>query len=628
MSAHAFQIDFTVNNDASRQALQEEMREYKALEQLADMVAKKIGTTRDNEAQKAKQAVKEIMTAEQVAAEAKVRMIDLTNQRAINAAVQQLDASKKQEQAHKSVAAAAQTVFGSIQNIVGTLGGITSLAAGVGYFAAQFRQVQQDAQKAAMDVAGYREKLSELASLNGRPYADADTLRKEMAFRKETFQKGGEATSLQVAARGMAASVIGTKISDADFTEGLKAAGRLQAIKGGDAGTFGQLAGALALYAPGKISGDDLKRQIMTQYKVADLGNMQPGQFNETLTKLAPLVQTGDFKDIATLGGFASGMSLGGKDDVAIRTRQLVRMTRGSLNDITAPPGAEMSPSEYFRGIGANDQMPTDSILEMMARDVEKADALAARNGKKLSMETYLGQRGFGSSEEINAFKSYYNFRPQITGTFIPTARNTMSLKDANKALSVLAASPDGAKRQAELAKDQAAIAMGAGPGEYAEAYRRDLFERLKVRDQGFLAGWKGDFASSQGLIGGAQFQQEMMDDLRAKGVAAGLPWQTKTFGGGGGMGGSYHTEDPLRAILGGAAPGSPAESAGLGKAYQMLMEKGVNPLGSKEFDESMKRQLDISEKMEQHLQKIAEQAQPPVLQGKPGGKGGGNRLP
>ncbi len=628
MADHDFQINFIVNNQESREAIQQEQREYKALEQLADLVAKKMGTTRDAEAAKSKQVTRELMTAEQVRAEAQLRYIDMTNQRAIQAAVTQLDASKKQAQAQQMVTDAAKGTLSTIQGIIGTVGGITTLAGGVAYVASQFQQVQKDAQQAALDVVGYREKLAELASLKGKPYADADTLRQEMAFRKETFQRGGDATQMQVAARGMAASVIGTKISDADFTQGLKSAGRLQAIKGGDAGSFGQLAGALALYSPNKLSGDDLTRQLMTQYKTADLGAMSPQQFNETFAKLAPLVSTGDFKDLATLGGFASGMSLGGRDNVGIRTQQLVRMTRGSLNDITAPPGATQSPSEYFRGIGANDQMPTENILEMMARDVDKATAMAAKGGQKLSMETYLNQRGFGSSEEIQAFKQYYSLRPQINQKFLPMAQNTMSLKEANNALGVLAASPQGAQRQADLANDQASIAMGAGAPEYADAYRRDLFARLKTRDQGFLAGWKGDFSSSQGLIGGAQFQQAMMDDLRAKGVAAGLPWQVKTFGGGGGMGGSYHQEDPLRQILGGAAPGTAAESAGIGKIYQMLAEKGVNPLGSKEFDDTAKRQLDASEKMEQHLQSLVNQAQPPVLQARPGGKDGGNRLP
>lgn len=625
MSENTFQLNFVVNNDASRQALQEEQREYKVLEQLADMVAKKIGSIRDAEAERQKNNLRQVMTAEEVAAAAKMRLIDMTNQRAIAAAVAQMDASKKQEQAQRSANDAARSFAGTLQTVIGAVGGITSVAGAVGYVATQFKEVQQQAIKAALEVSGYREKLRELAGIKGVQSPDADTLRKELGFRRDTLQSSGDAIKLQESALGMAAAVVGPgrKLSEAEFDKFLRGAGQLQVARDVDPTAMGGLAGAMALNTKGPMDGDLLRRQLLAQFKVADLGAMTSAQFSDQFSKAAPLVGAGDFKNLQELGAVMSGMSFGGKDTVGERMRQLVRLTRGSLNDVSAPPGAAMSPAEYYRSIGANDQQDTRKILEMVSKDVQSQEAVAKRQGKTLSIDTYLRQRGFGSTEDIGAFKQYYNFRDQINQTFIPQAYNLPTSEQANKQLNAFKATPLGFKQQAELQRDMTSVAMGAGPGEYADAYKRDLFERLKVRDQGTLFGWKGEFDSTTGILGSGMFRTEMIEDLRRKGLAAGLDWTPKPIPGdqeGGRL-------DPLQALISGR-PGSPEESQGLTRAIQMISERGGSPLGSPEAIKALEQQLDVTKRLEEHMRKVAEAATPQVLQGKPGGKGGGNRLP
>ena len=407
-----FQINFVVNNDASRAAIQEEQREYQGLQQLADMVAKRIGTTRDAEAAKSKQVTRELMTAEQVRAEAQLRYIDMTNQRAIQAAVTQLDASRKQAQAHNAVTDAAKGTLSAIGGIIGTVGGVTSLAGGVAYLASQFSQVQKDAQRAAMDVSAYRGNLKELAGIKGQPMVDADTLRQEMAFRAQTFQNAGDATKLQTSAFGMAAAVVGPKgkLSSDEFNKFLINSGKLQAMKGVDAGAMGQLAGSLALNSKGPASGDSLSGQMLAMFKTADLGAMEAAPFAEQFSKSAPLVASGDFASLQDLAAVMSGTSFAGRDTTAERMKQLVRLTRGSLGDVSAPPGAEMSPSEYFRGIGASDQMDTRKILELMSGGRPEAGGPRGRRAARSFPSTpTCVNRGFGSTEDIGAFKSYYS---------------------------------------------------------------------------------------------------------------------------------------------------------------------------------------------------------------------------
>lgn len=627
MGDHNFQINFTVNNAQTKEARSEELAGYKAIEQVATDSIRKIGKARDDQTSKASSQVKELLTVEQIAAKARESLIDQTNRKAIKAAVDQMNAAKQaadaQVAAQKQVAAATErwasagrNVLSTMGGIIGAAGGITSLTSAVGAVVAKYEDMAKQARAAADETLRMRNELRELAGLGGKSYVDADTLKSQLGFRSKTLQSATDASRLQESALGMAAAVVGPgqKLSQADLDKLLVAAGQLQVGRNIDPTALGQIAGSLAFNAKSGTDGDMLKRQLMAQFKTADLGNLTPSTFADQLAKAAPAVGAGDFSSMADLGAVLSGMSFSGRDVAGERIRQLVRMTRGSLNDVSKPAGADISPGEYLKSIGATDQVDTRRILEMMSADVDRQKA-ALPPGKQLALDTYLRKRGYGSVEDINAFKAYYSNRGVINKTLLPAANNLPTSAEVDQQLGVFRMTPGGFAQQAELSKDIANVTQGAGAPEYVGAYRRELFERLKTRDAGKMWGWSGDYENSQNWWNSGSFQNEMRADLRKKGIAVGLDWAPKFTSTQGGL----RTDDPLAGIR---------SDEQFGQIITQIAQRGGSVAGSPETKAALDRQIDLAQKMESHLAAIVQRLPAPQPQAfQPRGQNAG-RMP
>lgn len=629
MAEHDFTINFKVNNQETKAARQEEAQGYQAVEQAATASIQRIGKARDDVARKATENVRQLLTEEQALAKAKESLIDQTNRKAVKAAMEQLDATKKaaaaQVQAAKEAtdqtqrwASAGESVLSQVRGLVGMAGGITSLAGAVGAVAAKYEDMARQARQAAEDTLRMRGELKELAGLGGKPFVDADTLKSQLGFRSKTLQSATDASRLQESALGMAGAVVGPgqKLSQDEFQTLLVAAGQLQVSRNIDPTAMGQIAGTLAFNAKPGTDGETLKRQLLAQFKTADLGNLTPSTFADQFAKAAPTVGAGDFSSMGEMGAVLSGMSFSGRDVAGERIRQLVRMTRGSLNDVSKPAGADISPGEYLKSIGATDQVDTRRILEMMSGDVDRQKA-ALPKGQTLALDTYLRKRGYGSVEDINAFKAYYSNRDVINQKLLPAANQLPTADQVNQQLGAFRLTPSGFAQQAELSKDVSTVTQGVGAPEYLLSYKRDLFERLKTRDAGSWMGWGGQFEGSQTAWNAPSFHKEMIEDLRAKGTAVGLDWAPKLVSTG--MGEAV--EDPL------AGTSSPEQ---FGQLFTQILAKGGSVAGSPETKAALDRQIDLASKMEKHLAQIANRLgnAPPAQAFGPGGNMINGRLP
>lgn len=629
MGEHEFTINFKVNNQESKQARQEEAQGYQLVEQVATAAIQRVSKVQDEAARKARDGAKQVLTEEQAVAKAREALIDQTNRKAIKAAMEQLDAAKKsaagQVQAVKEVeaqtqrwAAAGETALTQVRGLVGMAGGITSLAGAVGAVVAKYEEMSKQARQAAEDTLRMRGELKELAGLGGKPFVDAETLKSQLGFRAQTLQSATDASRLQESALGMAGAVVGPgqKISQDDFQKLLVAAGQLQVSRNIDPTAMGQIAGTLAFNAKPGTDGDTLKRQLMANFKTADLGNLTPSAFADQFAKAAPAVGAGDFTDLGEMGAVLSGMSFSGRDVAGERIRQLVRMTRGSLNDVSKPAGADISPGEYLKSIGATDQIDTRRILEMMSGDVDRQKA-ALPKGQTLALDTYLRKRGYGSVEDINAFKAYYSNRDVINNKLLPAAGQLPTTAQVDQQLGAFRLTPSGFAQQAELSKDVSTVTQGVGAPEYLLNYQKDLFERLKTRDAGSWFGWGGQFEASQSAWNRPAFHREMIEDLRKKGTAVGLNWAPKLVSTG--MGEAV--EDPL------AGTSTPEQFGGL---FQQILARGGSVAGSSESLAALNRSVDLASKMEQHLARIANQLgkAPPAQAFGPGGNMINGRLP
>lgn len=674
MAEHDFQINFTVNTSQTEQAREQEKQGYKSVEAVADQSIKNIQRASNEAAAERVQKVQELLTAEQVAAKARENLIAQTNRAAIKAATDELDtvkqaerqkaeaakqaaesakkaqkeaadaakrASKEQAEAAKQAAkeqaeaareaAASQSALnsgisatvGSLLSVATAAGAITSLGSAVSYVATQFEAANKQAMDAASQAAGFRDKLKEIASLTGRPFADTQTMAREMDIRRQTLQASGDVTALQATAFGLAGSSLGTepgsKMTPDEFKTALIGAGQLQAIKGIDASAMGGMLGAQVLNSKGtNISGEDIKKQMYSLFKVADAGGMSPKQFADSFGQLAPMVKSGDIGSLTDLAGLMSTMSLSDPGTVTTRVQQLQRLTKGSINDVSKPAGAKMSPSEYLKGLGATDQMDMSAILGMMGKDVEAKSAEARKSGKTLSMDTYLRERGYGSIEDINAFKAF-SANKDKSDKFTEMAKATISAEEIQQQVRGFAFSPQGFSARASLAEDQSRIGQGVGVGEYAQAYKRDLFARLKQRDESKpVFGWKGQYEdATSGMTGSMFFKEELAQDLIKKVTATGLT--EESFGSG--------MNNPF-ARLRGAASGSREESSIITEILTRVGQAGGQMLGSGESDKILQQQLQSSMNIEKIMTDIANKlpAQP-ALNAVPGGANAG-RMP
>jgi len=665
MAEHEFVINFRVNNQQAQAAKQEEVSGFKAVEAAAVQAANKAVQASNQQAAAQKQNVAQVLSAQQIAAKAREELIARENKRAVQAAADALDAAKQAEKAKQDAvrataeaqrkasedlkrqakeaaeaqkqaardaadaqkqaasqakqaardaaaaqkaaaqeatkwASAGQSVASTMLGIVGTLGGVTSLAGAASAVAGQFERISAQAREAANAVGDYRSELRELASIKGSSSVDAATVQAELGFRSRTLQSRGDATRMQESALGLAAVAVGPqgKIGQDDFSTFMESAGQLQVAKNVDASAMGSLAGSMVLNAKGPTNSDTLKRQLLAQFKAADLGAMSPGPFAEAFAKGAPMVGSGDYASLSDLTAMISGLSYGGKDTVNERLRQLTRMTRGSLGDVTKPPGANIAPADYYKGLGVNDQMDTRAILERMAQDVAVKEKASPG---KFSLETYLRGNGFGSTEDIGAFKQYMQYRGQINDVLLPAANALPTTEQANAQLGEFRSTALGFRQQADLAADAAKVTQGIGAPEFVEAYKKDLFSRLTTRDQGKLWGWGGSYEGSQSWYNAPSFHAEMVEDLRKKGTAVGLPWQTTMVSNGAGE----YLEDPLAGTT---------SNEQFGQLFSQISQRGGSIMGSQEALELLKRQTEAATKMEKSLQQIADQTVKPKV--------------
>jgi len=544
-------------------------------------------------------------------------------QQAKDAARQAAAAQKQAAQETSKWASAGMGVVSSMTSIIGAMGGLTSVTAVVSALADQWQAVKAEQAEAVRGATDYRELLREIASLKGMPNVNTETIRQEFDFRRKTGMAAGDATKLQIGARGMAASVIDEpgfpgRISQGEFDTALVSAGKLQALKNVDATQMGKLAGAVTMYgdagADSRMSADEIKEQLVSLFKVGDIGTFDDaGQYASALTKAAPSVQAGDFSSLGQLGGFLSAMSMTGPGEVNTKLDQLTRMSKGSIKDVSKPPGASMSPSEYLSSLKVTDQQDVPTVLETMAKDVDAASAKAAANGQKLSIDSFLRERGYGSIQDIGAFKDFYSSRYKYNKRFAPMANAIPSTQEADAYLGAGLGTPGQVQQAANLARDEAKFAMGGGPQEIVNAYKEKIFEESKAIDADkwwFEKNFTGEFKDNVAhMTAGPRLSGMAFEDIRRRGIAMGKPWQPSTVEGTDGA----VMIDPIADFMK-APTGSQQEASNMFELLKQVMP-GATTTGSAQQQQVMEQTYDRMKSMDESLKVIRDNVkQPKVL--------------
>lgn len=583
MGEHEFKIDFVVNNAQTKEARAEEQAGYQLIEKIATEALKRIGKTRDDDAQKAKQAIRDLLTAEEVAAKAKNALIDQTNKKAVRAALDQMDAAKKAAQAQvdaqKQLEAqtaklntTTQMVVTSLSSVIGAVGGINSLGSAVSFVADAFRRARDQAYDAGAMARDYRQALQELAQLKGQTSPSAQIIREEIDLRQKTLQTAGAAKDLQATFLGGAQAAIDTgKLKKEDVAGYMKFVGSMQAMENTNPEAYGKLASVIPLSAKGNISGEDASRMFAQLYRISQPSAAKFSQLAEQMSATSGMTASGQFRDIRRQFALGSFLGVNTPGEAATGLEQLGRMTIGSLKDQTAAPGAAMSPMEYLSKLGANDQMDVVDIADLMLKDAEREDARLQKQGKKLNIQSYLRERGYSNIQDINRFTQLYGGRDIYRQKFQPMMDQLPTLAEAQKPIGEFQVSPTGQARRASVDQDVAKLAQGIGPLEYYQSLEQRAF--AKAQAEGDLSGsfddWKGSI-QLQGMM-----EKMLREEAGRVGMDATVKPGFATFGG------ASRGSDPLSKYFRAAAPGSREAAEGFQELGLEIARRGGDPMGS-----------------------------------------------
>lgn len=629
MGEHTFKIDFVVNNTQTKEARLEESQGYKLVEAIATEALKRIGKTRDDEANKAKANVRALLTDEQVAARAREALIDQTNRKAIKAHMDQMDAAKKaaqaQVQAQKEVAdqtakwnSATQAVIGSLTTVVGAAGGITSLGSAVGLVVEAFRRARDQAYDAGQMAREYRDTLRELAALKGQTAPTTAVMRQEIDLRRITLQNAGAAKDLQTTFLGGAQAAIDTgKISKGDAQRFMEFVGSMQSAEGSSPQAYGNLASTIPLAAKGTMSGEDASRMFAQLFRIAQPSKATFGQLAEQMSATAGMTMSGQFRDIRRQFALGSFLGIGTPGEAGTGLEQLGRMTVGSLKDMTKAPGASMTPAEYLSKLGATDQMDVVDISNLMLGDAEKEQARLQKQGKQLNIQSYLRDRGYSNIQDINRFTQLFGGRDMYRSKFAPMMDQLPSMADAQRPINEYRVSPDAQAKRAALEGDIAKLSQGVGPLEFAQSLERRAF--AKAQSEGKLS---GNFEDWKGSIEMSGFMQEM---LRAEAGRVGID-ATVRQGPGSFMGPGARI-DPLSKYFRGL-PGTREQAQGFEELGSEIARRGGDPMGSNtKLIELFEKNTAAAVKTEEAMRQLVARMPAPQPQAfNPGGKNAGRQ--
>lgn len=631
MGEHQFKIDFVVNNAQTKEARAEEKAGYELIEKIATEALKRIGKSRDDDAQRAKQAVRELLTEEQVAAKARDALIDSTNKKAVKAALAQMDAAKKsaaaQVQAAKEATdqtakwnATTQMVVTSLSSVIGAVGGINSLGSAVSFVADAFRRARDQAYDAGTMARDYRDALRELAQLKGQTAPTADILRQEIDLRQKTLQSAGSAKDLQASFLGGAQAAIDTgKLKQSDVAGYMKFVGSMQAMEGTNPDAYGKLASVIPLAAKGNISGEDASKMFAQLFRIAQPSAAKFSQLAEQMSATSGMTASGQFRDLRRQFALGSFLGVNTPGEVGTGVEQLGRMTIGSLKDQTAAPGAAMSPMEYLSKLGANDQMDVVDIADLMLKDAEQEDARMQKQGKRLNIQSYLRERGYSNIQDINRFTQLYGGRDLYRQKFQPMMDQMPTMAEAQKPINEFQVSPTGQAKRAAVDQDIAKLSQGIGPLEYYQSLEQRTFAKAQAEGKvtGSYDDWKGTI-QLQGMMG-----QMLREEASRVGIDATVRPGFATFGG------ASRGSDPLSRYFRAAPPGSRESAEGFQELGLEIARRGGDPMGStQKLVDLFQKNTDAAVKTEESMRTLVNRLPPPQPQAfQPRGQNAG-RMP
>lgn len=466
--------------------------------------------------QKAK--ARSVMTDEEVALAARVKITQRANQTRIKASV---DAAEAEAKGFSVSRAAADLFGGSLTSVAGQFGLFLSFSSVLQELGDEFKRMNAGLYDSAKLVTDYREALLELAALKGQLGLTGETLAQDIAFRAQTLQSESESRSFQESALGAGESFISRggmqkRISEDEFRKAMILGGSFQAVEHGSAATHGQLVGMMPLLMQqqGEVTGEQVFQKEQQLYNIFKPGGASFTKMTDQLMRVSPLVTSGVYKDVAEQASLLSMFSLTNKESPGEMVEQFTRATAGGIGRMKGVKveGDSQKVGEYLSSLGVDNQMDPIAIGKKISADLSKQEAAEAAKGRRFNALDYLQHQGYGNQQDIAALMAFHGGRQEFERTFEPLA-HTMPDVEASKApiAAFQGSDPVAMRRRTQIAGVAANASQAGGAMEYWASLQEAAFQKLK--GEGKAYGTQESFTS--GMFYGPAHQNQIIQEAQ-----------------------------------------------------------------------------------------------------------------
>jgi hypothetical protein len=348
----------------------------------------------------------------------------------VRAVRQQLNAQKQLEDQHMRGAEAAAAQTAGVVKMGLALVGLNSGAMIIGALAEHFDKIRQDAFRAAESVMQMRGAVRELQALRDEFGKTGPGVAHIMKGAAETLQTPEEFKQMELAGLGVGELAIGKgkgKTMDrAGFEEFMKSAGKKQAMEGGDAGAWGEMAGLIALQSKERMTPEEAEAKLERLFQI-----QKPGAFTSMTQAIGQYKKLGGMisNDILTpeegMGLVSAQASAGVKEEAGTHAEQLARaMLAGRLKargiKLAADVDAEKT-SQYMEKLGIKAEHTVMQRAAIVSADVARNTGAGKENATE-----YLIRHGFGNEEERQAIMGYSGLKSAGKLEKIEAAQNAL----------------------------------------------------------------------------------------------------------------------------------------------------------------------------------------------------------
>ena len=433
-------------------------------------------------------------------------------------------------------ALAAGQLKDAVFGIVGQFTLLSAAQAGLAAITGMWDQWKRDSLEAAKNIGDVREQLLELAALKGRLGDTTTENAAQLGFRTKTLQTAEAARMFQGQFLNVSDPLVGKRISKDESNKLMEKAGLFQAAEGGDASTHASLAGIMpALMGKDNVTADEAFAAELKTYNQMQKGGFTFSSGAKQLVDKQALVTSGVFKDQSRMVGMLSAISnVVSPDQAGTTLEQIVDATTGSLRRMRQGKmdGDTQPASEYYKSIGADDQMDPAAIAEKVFKDFDREKAAEKTKGRDFNSWTYLQGKGFMNREAITglmaAYGSYENGqwqghmnRAASTDGLTDADRNDPNFINSTERLRQFNTSPVADTRRVDIAKGQQNTINGL-PTEGYRKMQEMAFLNLKSRGEASGDDFKG-YAESNWAPNQRKLDREiarmMAETAKKKGV-------------------------------------------------------------------------------------------------------------